>query len=160
MPRRQNTYSKFDFTFIDLFSGCGGFSTGLEQAGWKCLAGLDNNENAINTFSANHSSETFALVKDLTKFSPSELSDLIDTKNLDLIIGGPPCQDFSIAGYRNWGDRANLTIRFAEIISTIKPKWFVMENVYNIERMPVLPMVIRIFLNAGYGITQRILEKT
>jgi DNA (cytosine-5)-methyltransferase 1 len=45
----------------------------------------------------------------------------------------------SIAGYRNMGERANLTIRYAEITSRLKPKWFVMENVYNMERMPVLP---------------------
>ena len=49
-------------------------------------------------------------------------------------MGGPPCQDYSIAGKRELGKRANLTIRFAEIVSTVKPTWVVFENVYNIER--------------------------
>lgn len=76
----------------------------------------------------------------------------------DVIIGGPPCQDFSIAGNRSMGKRANLTIRYAEIISEVKPEWFVMENVYNIERMPVLPKAIEIVKNAGYGVTTRVLD--
>ena len=75
-----------------------------------------------------------------------------------MIIGGPPCQDFSIAGNREMGKRANLTIRYAEIISIIKPEWFVMENVYNIERMPVLPKAAKIIKNAGYGITTKVLD--
>jgi DNA (cytosine-5)-methyltransferase 1 len=75
-----------------------------------------------------------------------------------MIIGGPPCQDFSIAGSRNMGERANLTIRFANIVSEIKPTWFVMENVYNIERMPILPKAKKIFKKVGYGLTIRILN--
>ena len=56
------------------------------------------------------------------------------------------------------GDRANLTIRFASIVSEVKPIWFVMENVYNIERMPILPKAQKIFKRAGYGLTVRILN--
>ena len=75
-----------------------------------------------------------------------------------MIIGGPPCQDFSIAGKGICGKRANLTRRFSEIVAEIKPEWFVMENVYNIEKKPVLKEAINIFENAGYSLTARILN--
>ena len=68
-------------TFIDLFSGCGGFSAGLEQAGMNCLAGIDHNEQAIHTFKANHSDSTIALVKDMTQFQPKELELLMHLAN-------------------------------------------------------------------------------
>ena len=78
------------FTFLDLFSGCGGFSNGLEQAGFECLAGIDFNQHAISTFKKNHSVRTVSLAKDITDFSPKELSLLIHHENVDLIVGGPP----------------------------------------------------------------------
>ena len=56
------------------------------------------------------------------------------------------------------GERANLTIRFANIVKEIRPMWFVMENVYNIERMPILPKAQMVFKKAGYGLTIRILN--
>ena len=76
----------------------------------------------------------------------------------DLIVGGPPCQDYSIAGKRKVGKRANLTIRFGEIVSQVKPTWVVFENVYNIERFPTLPHLKEILMNAGYGISTRVLD--
>jgi DNA (cytosine-5)-methyltransferase 1 len=84
-------------TFIDLFSGCGGFSAGLEQAEMDCLAGIDHNEQAIHTFRANHSENTIALVEDMTQFQPKELEKLIGRNHVDVIVGGPPCQGFSSA---------------------------------------------------------------
>lgn len=56
------------------------------------------------------------------------------------------------------GERANLTLRFANIVNEIRPTWFVMENVYNIEKMPILPKAQKIFKKAGYGLTIRILN--
>ena len=138
---------------VDLFSGCGGMSLGFQNAGFTMLAAYDNWDAAVNIYKSNFDHPIFKAdlnddqaVLEIRNFSP------------DIIIGGPPCQDFSIAGQRNMGARANLTIRYAEIISQIKPEWFVMENVYNIERMPVLPKMMNIVKNAGYGLTIRILD--
>jgi DNA (cytosine-5)-methyltransferase 1 len=131
------------FTFLDLFSGCGGFSNGLEQAGFECLAGIDFNEHAISTFKKNHSAKTVALVKDMTDFSPEELSLLIHRENVDLIVGGPPCQGFSIArqsagsnsGHRLVSDsRRELYKDFFRFIEFFKPKIFVMENVLGVKK--------------------------
>jgi DNA (cytosine-5)-methyltransferase 1 len=131
-------------TFIDLFSGCGGFSAGLEQAGMNCLAGIDHNEQAIQTFKANHSDKTIALVKDMTKFRPVELEELIGTNHVDVIIGGPPCQGFSSArqfsgsnsGLRLVDDpRRELYKFFLKFVDHFRPKVFVMENVLGIKKM-------------------------
>lgn len=138
---------------VDLFCGCGGLSLGFQNAGFDVVAAFDNWDPAINIYSQNFTHPIYNA--DLNNEAPiNQLEEL----HPEIIIGGPPCQDFSIAGYRNMGERANLTIRFAEIISKLKPKWFVMENVYNIERMPVLPKATKIFKEAGYGLTSRVLN--
>lgn len=131
-------------TFIDLFSGCGGFSAGLEQAGMNCLAGIDHNVQAIHTFKANHSDSTIALVKDMTQFQPMELERLIGRNHVDVIVGGPPCQGFSSArqysgsnsGERLVDDpRRDLYKYFLNFVNHFSPKVFVMENVLGIKKM-------------------------
>lgn len=140
----MNKKTTNEYTFLDLFSGCGGFSYGLEQAGLKCLAGIDHNDHAINTFRENHSSDAIALSKDMMQFSPTELTKLIGTDHVDVIIGGPPCQGFSTArqaagsnsGHRLVDDpRRDLYKYFLKFISHFKPKIFVMENVLGIRKM-------------------------
>jgi DNA (cytosine-5)-methyltransferase 1 len=95
-------------TFLDLFSGCGGFSLGLEWAGLRCLAAIDFNDSAIETFRRNHPDVPVALVKDLTTFAPKELDAALGSERIDVIVGGPPCQGFSKArqvGGSNHGER-------------------------------------------------------
>jgi DNA (cytosine-5)-methyltransferase 1 len=128
-------------------------SLGFANAGVKVLAAYDNWASAIGIYKDNFSHP----VHDLDLNSEDAIEHIKNYKP-DMIIGGPPCQDFSIAGNRNMGKRANMTVRFANIVSAVKPAWFVMENVYNIERMPVLPKAKRIFIKAGYGLTVRILD--
>lgn len=125
-------------TFLDLFSGCGGFSLGLQWAGLKCLAAIDFNEPAIDTFKANHPEVPHALVRDLTKFRPEQLDELLGGTRVDLIVGGPPCQGFSKARQvdgSNHGERLvedprrNLYREFLRFVKYYQPKVFVMENV-------------------------------
>jgi DNA (cytosine-5)-methyltransferase 1 len=138
---------------VDLFCGCGGMSLGFQNAGIEVLAAYDNWDTAINIYGAN-----FRHPVHKADLNDAGVIEQIRALNPDMIIGGPPCQDFSIAGIRNMGERANLTVRFANIVTEIRPTWFVMENVYNIERMPILPKTLQIFNTAGYGITVRILN--
>ena len=105
---------------VDLFCGCGGMSLGFQNAGFQILAAYDNWDAAINIYKSNFNHPIFKA--DLN--SEQALED-IRSLSPDIIIGGPPCQDFSIAGQRNLGERANLTIRYAQIIAQVKPKWFV-----------------------------------
>ena len=138
---------------VDLFCGCGGMSLGFQNAGYELLAAFDNWNAAINIYKKNFN---HPIIK--ADLNSDQAVEEIRELSPDIIIGGPPCQDFSIAGQRNMGERANLTIRYAEIITQIKPEWFVMENVYNIERMPVLPKMMKIVKDAGYGLTVRVLD--
>jgi DNA (cytosine-5)-methyltransferase 1 len=130
-------------TFLDLFSGCGGFSYGLEKAGFKCLAGIDFNAHAIETFKLNHDEKTVCLVQDMTSFGPKDLQKLLNETTVDVIIGGPPCQGFSSArqssgsnsGQRLVADpRRELYKDFLKFVNFFKPKVFVMENVLGIKK--------------------------
>jgi len=129
-------------TFIDLFCGCGGFSLGLQRAGFRLLAAIDFNEEALQTFDANFSDDTLALRQDLTKFTPDKLAAKLSIKYVDVIVGGPPCQGFSTARQRdgaNHGERRlvqderrQLYREFLRYVSYFQPRIFVMENVLGI----------------------------
>ena len=133
------------YRFIDLFCGCGGLSLGFQEAGFEILKSFDNWDKAVDIYNKNFTHK--AELIDAYDLTP----DALNSYSPDIIIGGPPCQDYSSAGKRNESlGRANLTIRFAEIVASLKTPWFVMENVYNIERSPVFDQVLQIFKNAGY----------
>lgn len=138
---------------IDLFAGCGGMSLGFENAGFDIVAAFDNWDAAITIYENNFSHPIYK--KDL---GADDVIQQISDLHPDLIMGGPPCQDYSIAGKRELGKRANLTIRFAEIVSTVKPTWVVFENVYNIERFSTVTVLKQMLSDAGYGITTRVLD--
>jgi DNA (cytosine-5)-methyltransferase 1 len=139
---------------VDLFSGCGGMSLGFQNAGFNIVAAYDNWPPAIEIYRKNFKHPIYQ--KDLS--DPSLIEELKSYK-ADIIIGGPPCQDFSIAGKRDFrGNRANLTLAYSNIISNILPKWFVMENVYNIEKSPVIEQASSNFKKAGYGITKGVFD--
>lgn len=138
---------------IDLFCGCGGMSLGFQNAGIEVLAAYDNWIPVIKIYRDNFDHPVYD-----SDLNAKETIEQLKSFNPDMIIGGPPCQDFSIAGNRKMGDRANMTICFANIVKEVRPTWFVMENVYNIERMPILPLAQGIFKKAGYGLTIRILN--
>jgi DNA (cytosine-5)-methyltransferase 1 len=129
--------------FIDIFSGCGGLSYGLELAGLECLAAIDFNKIAIETFNLNHKNP-IGLKRDLTQFQPKELAEIICTNRIDLLVGGPPCQGFSTArtqGGANFGKefiddpRRDLYKYFLKYVEFFDPKVFVMENVLGIKSM-------------------------
>jgi len=137
---------------IDLFSGCGGMSLGFQNAGFQIVAAYDNWQPAIDIYQRNFQHPIFK--KDL---STEDVVPELKGYSPDMIIGGPPCQDFSIAGKREFrGKRANLTLKFGQIVSEVHPQWFVMENVYNIEKSPIFEEVLAIFKSAGYGITKHV----
>lgn len=140
---------------VDLFCGCGGLSLGFEKAGMDVVAAFDNWENALNVYRRNFSHP--AIKTDL--MNVEESVSKIQQYNPDIIIGGPPCQDFSSAGKRNEDNgRGDLTVCFARIIAEIQPKWFVMENVERILKTQKLKDAISIFHNAGYGVTYMVLN--
>ena len=139
---------------IDLFSGCGGMSLGFQNAGFEILAAYDNWKPAVDVYELNFDHPIFS--EDL---ADEKVQKKIKAFKPNVIIGGPPCQDFSSAGHRdeNLG-RAVLTYTYRDIILRIKPKYFVMENVPEITKSVILKEIKDSFKEAGYGLTERILD--
>ncbi|MBR1630129.1 MAG: DNA cytosine methyltransferase [Lachnospiraceae bacterium] len=139
---------------VDLFAGCGGLSLGFQNAGHDIVAAFEQWDTAINCYKENF-------------HHPIIQFDLSDTDNAierikaytpDMIIGGPPCQDFSQAGKRIEHDRAELTECYAKIIAGITPRCFVMENVDRTRKSQAYAKARSIFKEAGYGLTEIVLD--
>ena len=112
-------------TFLSLFSGCGGFDLGFKAAGFRCIKAFDVNPDAVETYNVN--SEANCSELDLSKWS-EKLDQYVG--KADIIIAGPPCQGFSVAGKRKLNDpRNHLLVRTAEIAIRLKPSIIVIENV-------------------------------
>jgi len=145
---------------IDLFSGCGGLSYGFHEAGYEVLLGVDNWKDAIDTFKYNHK-ESQGVIADLFFVKPEEIFKITGIKEVDVIVGGPPCQGFSIAGRRKIEDERNgLYKSFVDFVTFYKPKAFLMENVPNIVSMGggiVNKNIIKDFETIGYKIEYKIL---
>lgn len=113
---------------VDLFSGCGGFSLGAHQAGFKVAAAYDNDPILSSSYAFNFPSTSLHL-KNIAKLSGTDIRGAVRTK-VDGIFGGPPCQGFSDIGRRQPNDpRRQLLGHFFRIVSEIRPTFFVMENV-------------------------------
>lgn len=140
---------------VDLFCGCGGLSLGFQKAGYEILAAFDNWDEAVTVY---HNNFKHTVIKqDLSDVETTVME--IDKYKPDMIIGGPPCQDFSSAGKRNENNgRGNLTVSYAKIVAAIKPEWFVMENVDRILKTEKLVEARRIFKDCGYGLTETVLN--
>ncbi len=138
---------------IDLFSGCGGLSLGFQNAGFDIVAAFDNWQPAIDIYKYNFDHPIHNI--DLSKIDNYSIFKEYEP---DLIIGGPPCQDFSSAGKRNEQERADLTIKFAKIVYEVKPKIVVMENVERIITTQTLQQAQNILKMAGYGCTKIVLN--
>jgi DNA (cytosine-5)-methyltransferase 1 len=139
---------------IDLFSGCGGMSLGFQNAGFDVVAAFDNWQPAIDVYKENFQHPIFN-----TDLSNKEIYSFICDFNPDMIIAGPPCQDFSSAGKRNETlGRADLSIAFTDIVTRIQPKWFVMENVDRITKSQTFNRMIEIFKKSRYGLSSSVIN--
>lgn len=140
---------------VDLFSGCGGLSLGLEASGHEVLAAYEYWNPAASIYRQNFNHPVF-------EFDLSNVEDAINhitQFNPDIIVGGPPCQDFSSAGKRNEnGTRGDLTISYARIVTGVRPRWFLMENVDRILKTAIFTEAKRILSDAGYGLSQVVLD--
>lgn len=127
--------AKREFTVLDLFCGCGGLSQGFHDAGFKILAGNDIWGTALETFENMHKGAKPILGDITDEKVRKEIVDTVD-RNVDVIIGGPPCQAYSLAGTRDPDDpRGKLFEQYVKLVQKINPKFFVMENVKGILTM-------------------------
>ncbi|MDW8553563.1 DNA cytosine methyltransferase [Staphylococcus nepalensis] len=152
-----------NYNVIDLFSGCGGFSKGFEQAGYNILMGIDNWKDAITTYKNNHENAK-TINDDITGITGQQILDYLDItfEDVDVIIGGPPCQGFSLSGKRTLSDPRNILYKsFVDIVNYIRPKAFVMENVPGLVSLfkgEAKNNILNDFQNIGYNVNYKILN--
>ena len=127
MSKAQTTYN-----VLDLFCGCGGMSLGFEQAGFRVLLGIDVWKDALQTYIRNRKGVK-TLCADISILTGEDVVNVIGDASVDVIIGGPPCQGFSVAGKRIVDDERNKLYKgFVRMVDYFRPRAFVMENVPNI----------------------------
>lgn len=155
MVDNQTTYN-----VIDLFCGCGGMSLGFEQAGFNVLLGIDIWEDALKTYQFNRNG-TKTLCADMSDLKGDNVAKIIGNTSVDVIIGGPPCQGFSIAGKRIIEDERNKLYKgFVRMVEYFKPRAFVMENVPNILTIgggAIRDAIIADFSALGYSVGYKVL---
>jgi DNA (cytosine-5)-methyltransferase 1 len=148
-------------TFIDLFSGAGGMSCGLEMAGFQCLLGVDHEQAAIETFRHNHK-QSEAIIGDIRNISIEQIQSSINYQKVDLICGGPPCQGFSTIGQNDRQDERNfLFFEFLRIVAALEPDYLIMENVTGLlskNNEHILKEIIKSFTDLGYTIDVKVLS--
>lgn len=151
------------FTCIDLFSGAGGLSKGFLDAGYNVVLGVDFDDAALKTFECNHGS---AKAMKLDLFNRDNIDVIISYLKkqkieLDVLVGGPPCQGFSIAGPRDMNDKRNsLYMAMVKLAERLKPKAIVLENVPGMLQTNNgigAKRIIDDFSKLGYTMTAKIL---
>lgn len=139
---------------VDLFAGCGGLSLGFARQGFNVVGAFEFWKPAADCYRANFEHP----VSDVDLSNVALAVEAVGTFAPDVIIGGPPCQDFSQAGKRVEAERANLTQCFAEIVAVVRPRCFVMENVERCRSSRAFAAARKFFKGAGYGLTEVVLD--
>lgn len=154
--------SKKKYNYIDLFCGSGGFSLGFEQAGFMNIFSVEFDPEICNTYRHNFPNHKL-LECDIQQLSNEEVMKIVGNKKVDVIIGGPPCQGFSMAGNigRKFIDdpRNNLFKEFVRIVKVVRPKCFVMENVarlYTRKKGETREEILKCFRELGYVVEAKI----
>lgn len=120
---------------IELFAGCGGMSTGFLDAGLRVAAGFEIDARAVDAYNYNHNYRNgTGFISDLSRATGAELLSRANLEGVDFVIGGPPCQPFSIAGKRQGkhDTRADLVGHFIRLVGELNPSAFLLENVPNL----------------------------
>lgn len=153
-----------DVAGLELFAGCGGLSTGFLDAGLHIAAGFEIDARAVDAYNYNHQYRgSRGFVADLNIVSGAELLKRSGRPSIDFVIGGPPCQPFSIAGKRQGKRdlRADLIGRFIRIVGEIDPAAFLLENVPNLATISngeFLDEVKSELRELGYSVDHRIVS--
>lgn len=145
---------------LDLFCGAGGLSCGFERAGFNVVLGIDNDQKALETFEANHNGAK-SICGDITSIGYGDIKKAIGNQQIDVIIGGPPCQGFSLSGPRNFNDPRNkLYLSYIRLVEEIRPRAFVIENVPGLVGLfkgEVKDNIIECLAALGYDVKYKIL---
>lgn len=129
-------------------------SLGFKNAGFKIIAGFEKWNPAYQCYNLNFNNCGIQMDLSNVQLVIEELKNL----SPNIIIGGPPCQDFSLAGEQVEGERANLTYSFAQIVTGYQPQFFVMENVQQVIGSKAYEKAKKLFIQSGYGLTEIVLD--
>lgn len=150
-----------NYKVVDLFCGAGGFSYGLEMVGFESVLAIDLWKDAVDSYNLNHINPC-ALNIDINLFNNEEIKKLSDKYQIDGVIGGPPCQGFSMVGTRSKEDeRNNLYLHFIRFVDEIKPKFFILENVkglLTLEKGYYKKDIVERFSKLGYNVNYKLLK--
>ncbi|WP_416064589.1 DNA cytosine methyltransferase [Rhizobium sp. ZK1] len=135
---------------VELFCGAGGMSRGLLDAGFNIAMAFDAWPVAVEAYRRNVGShveeanlgDLLTVIPKITRLAP------------DMICGGPPCQDYSLAGRRIEGENASMTLAFAMVVVTVRPEWFLMENVTQAASSSAWAEAKAMLKRAGYGLSE------
>jgi len=131
-------------TFGDLFAGCGGLSCGFEMLGKRAIWAIERNAKYARSYKANHP-HALIITRDIKKLDPN------DFEKVEIIVGGPPCQGFSLSGLRFRNDPRNeLYKEFLRFVGALEPKEFLMENVMQIKGLK--DQISKDFEDLGYEV--------
>jgi len=153
--------NQVSYRFIDLFSGCGGLSHGLEMAGHECLLGVDANKEALESFAVNHQ-KAKVFCGDIKTLTAQHLKELTSHRVIDMVVGGPPCQGFSTVGKGVVSDERNQLFKeFVRIVKVLKPKVVLFENVTGLvakKNKAILSQIFGHFERLGYNMDAQVLS--
>lgn len=144
---------------IDLFCGAGGLSLGFTQEGFVTSLANDIQECCVDTYAHNHpETPRNKIILGDVKDVADNIENLVDVSSVDIVVGGPPCQGFSMANRQRLIDdpRNHLYKNYVEIVRKVQPKFFVMENVKGM--LSVAEQVKEDFRNIGYSVECHILN--
>ncbi len=147
--------------FIDVFSGAGGLSCGLELAGMRCLLGIDMDKNAIDTFRTNHKKASI-YCGSVTDLSEKKLRELTNNQDIHAVVGGPPCQGFSTVGLGNPNDLRNTLFKeFIRLVKITDPYYVIIENVTGLiakKNEKTLNDIFKLFHKMGYSLGVQVMS--
>ncbi len=151
--------NKQPFIGVDIFSGAGGLSLGAEMAGINVRYAVEINKSASETFALNHPHAN-VLCKDIKEV---KLQDFSCPGEVFVVMGGPPCQGFSMSNTRNRtmdNPKNHLFKEFVRLVKELNPVWFIFENVWgitNIEHGDIVPEIAKCFEDLGYRVSYKVL---
>lgn len=159
IEEQRNNKGFFNWNMVDLFCGAGGLSLGFKQEGFKTVLANDIEKCCIDTYAHNHpetprSKIVLGDIKDVCE----QLNAIIGESVVDIVVGGPPCQGFSMANRQRLIDdpRNKLYRYYLKVVSILRPKFFVMENVKGM--LSVAEQVVEDFQELGYKVDYRVLN--
>lgn len=149
------------YNVMDLFAGVGGLSYGFSKlSAFKILAANEIEKDIAIAYSLNHP-DVAMLNCDINDLTAEHLAEVLSDRQIDVVVGGPPCQSYSTLGKRQMDDRANLFMQYKRLLRILQPKAFVFENVTGILSMDkgrLFAQVKKEFEDIGYTVKHEILD--